>query len=109
MQCSPPDAISCRAISSGARRTWSCLRKCRCYDPGAVARTPILVAHEFTIPDVPPDVAWETIADTDSLNQISGLPSLTAREILEAPYGNTLFRIRTGWPMPMQWDERPFE
>src|SRR5439155_1208769 len=58
---------------------------------------------------VPPDVAWETIADTDSLNQVSGLPALTTREILEAPYGNTLFRIRTGWPLPMEWDERPFE
>lgn len=67
------------------------------------------VSHEIDLPGVSREAAWEWVADTDSLNQASGMAAVDV-ELTGNALGNTTTRVteRTGL-FSMTWEEGPYE
>lgn len=70
---------------------------------------PVHVSHEVDLPGVSREQAWEWVADTDSLNQASGMAAVDV-ELTGNTFGNTTTRVseRTGL-FSMTWEEGPYE
>lgn len=71
---------------------------------------PVLhLTQEVELPGVSREQAWEWVADTDALNQASGMPTV-AIEVTGNKYGNTTSRVtQQGGLFPLTWEEGPFE
>lgn len=66
------------------------------------------LSHEVVVP-APRDEVWEWVADTDAMNQASGMSAVEV-ELLDAKRGNTTTRVReTAGLLAMTWEEGPYE
>ena len=64
---------------------------------------------EVELPGVTREQAWEWVADTDSLNQASGMPAVDVK-LTGAALGNTTSLVtQQGGLLSMTWEEGPFE
>lgn len=69
----------------------------------------INLALEVELPGVSREQAWEWVADTDSLNQASGMPAVDVK-LTGAALGNTTSLVtQQGGFLSMTWEEGPFE
>jgi len=75
------------------------------------ARVPasLHLTQEVELPGVSREQAWEWVADTDSLNQASGLPSVDVKVIGNALGNTTSLVTQQGGLLGMTWEEGPFE
>lgn len=67
------------------------------------------LTQDVELPGISREQAWDWVADTDALNQASGMPTV-AVEPLGNAFGNTTSRVtQQGGLFPLTWEEGPFE